>query len=92
MNKKIEQVLSLIHRIMASTRIKKRKKILRRNDQVRKLQLLLKRVILCKYLISKVTYKDLDAQIHGVKTPNECVRIKRKVHVRITCEHIVTQL
>ena len=92
MNKGIEQGLSLMHRIMASIRIKKSKKIPRRDDQVRKLRLLIKRVILSKYLISKVTYKDLDAQIQGVKTPNKCVRIKRKVHVCITCEHIVTTI
>ena len=92
MNKRIEQVLSPMHRILAAIEIKKSKKIPRRGNQVRELQLLVRRVILFKYMISKISYKDLDAQIQGVKTPNECVRIKRKVHVRITCEHIVTQL
>jgi len=28
----------------------------------------------------------MDMQIQGVKTPSECVRIKEKVHVHITCE------
>ena len=30
-------------------------------------------------------------KIHGVRTPNECVRIKGKVHVHITCEHTMKE-
>jgi len=81
-----------MHRIITAIGTKKSKKIPRRDDQVRELQLLVRRVILSKYLLSKVIYKDLDVQIQGVKTSNECVRIKGKVHVRITCKHIVIQL
>jgi len=89
MNKGIEQVLSPIHRIMAN---KEKQENTEKGNQVRELQLLVRRVILSKYMISKIPYKDLDVQIQGVRTPNECVRIKEKVHVRITCEHIVIQL
>ena len=92
MNKVIEQVQSSMHRIMAAIGIKKRKKIPRRDNQVRELRLFVRRVILSKYLIRKVTYKDLNVQIQRVRTPNECVRIMGKVQVRIMCEHIVIQL
>ena len=43
--------------------IKKRKKILKNDDRVRELRLLKMSVLLTKYLISKITYKDLDVQI-----------------------------
>ena len=31
---------------------------------------------------------DLNMQMQGVKTPSECVRIKGKVHLHITCDQI----
>ena len=65
-----------MHRIIDAIGIKKSNKIPRKDNQVRELWLLVRRVILSKYLISKITYKDLDVQIQGVKTPNECVRNK----------------
>ena len=48
MNKRIEQVLSPLHRIMKAIRIKKSKKIPRKDDQVRKHRLLKMHVILSK--------------------------------------------
>jgi len=83
MNKGIEQVLSPMHRIMGAIGIKKSKKIPRKDEQVRELWLFKMHVILSKYLISKITYMDLDVLIQGVRTPNECVKIKGKVHVHI---------
>jgi len=47
------------------------------------LRLLVSYVILKKYLISKVNNQDLDFQVQGVRTPNECVRINGKMHVHI---------
>jgi len=54
MNKGIEQVLSLMHIIMKAIGIKKSKKVPRKDDQVRELQLLVRRVNLSKHLISKI--------------------------------------
>ena len=59
-----------MHRIITAIGTKKSKKIPRRDDQVRELRLLVRRVILFKYLLSKVTYKDLDVQIQEVRPPN----------------------
>ena len=57
-----------------------------------KSRLLVTHVIFSKYLINNKITIDLDMQIQGVRTPNECVRIKGKVHVLITCEHMMIQL
>jgi len=81
-----------MHRIMKVIRIKKSKKISRKDDQVRELRLLKMPVIFSKYLINKITYIDLDMQIQRVRTLNECIRIKGKVHVHVMGEHIVIQL
>ena len=52
-----------MHRIMKTIRIEKSKKISRKDDQTREFRLLVTRVILSKYLISKATYIDLNVQI-----------------------------
>jgi len=74
--------MSPMHRIMETIRIKRSKRISRKNDQVRELHLLVRRVILSKYLISKITYINLEVQIQGDRTPNECINGKVHVHIK----------
>ena len=45
-----------MHRIREIIRIKRSKRISRKDNQVRELQLLVKRAILSKYLINKIEY------------------------------------
>jgi len=63
-----------MHRVMKAIGMKKRLKILRKDDQVRELWFLVKHKILPKYLINKITCKDMDMQIQGIRPLNECVR------------------
>ena len=41
---------------------------------------------------SAIIATDLDMQIQGFRTPNECVRIKSKMHAHITCEHTIKEI
>ena len=52
-----------MERIRKIIGIKKSKNLPRKDDQERELQLLVRRVILSKYLIRKIIYIDLDVQI-----------------------------
>jgi len=79
MNKRIERVLSLMHS-HESDKNKEDTEILEKDNRIREFRLLKMPVILSKYLISKITCKDLDMQIQEVRTPNECVKKGNGAH------------
>ena len=65
------------------------KKISKRDDRVKELQPLIRRVIFSRYLISKITIHRPGRANLRSQNSNECIKIKGKVHVHIMCEHMM---